>query len=58
MIHKKIDDKGRITLGPNLMRILGVKPGDTIDFRDLYDGSSVLLVEKVITITKEDTDNE
>lgn len=43
MIRKKIDAKGRIALGPSLMRQLGLKPGQEVDL-DLIEGGKALRI--------------
>ena len=49
MIHKKIDDKMRIVLGPDCLRILQCKPGDEVDIKMLYENDlcHVLVLSKV-----------
>lgn len=49
MIQRKIDDKNRIVLTSDCMRILQCKPGDTVDIKMLYesDNCHVLLIRKV-----------
>ena len=37
MLHKKIDDKMRIVLGPDCLRILQCKPGDEVDIKMFYE---------------------
>lgn len=49
MLHKKIDDKMRIVLGPDCLRILQCKPGDEVDIKMLCEDESchVLMLTKV-----------
>jgi len=49
MLHKVIDDKNRIVLGPDCLRILGCKPGDIVDISLLYDTEycDKLVIKKV-----------
>ena len=49
MLHKKIDDKMRIVLGSDCMRILQCKPGDEVDIKMLCEDESchVLMLTKV-----------
>lgn len=41
MIRKKIDAKGRIALGPSLMRQLGLRPGQEVDLDLIEDGRAL-----------------
>lgn len=43
MIRKKIDAKGRISLGPRLMEELGLKVGDEVDVELTEDGKALVL---------------
>lgn len=49
MLHKKIDDKMRIVLGPDCLRILKCKIGDEVDIKMLYESDSchTLMITKV-----------
>lgn len=49
MIQRKIDNKNRIVLTSDCMRILQCKPGDTVDIKMFYDSDDchVLLIRKV-----------
>ena len=54
MMHKKIDSKTRIVLGPDCMRILQCKPGDEIDISMLFEDDSechTLIVEKAKNVS-------
>ena len=61
MIHKKIDSKMRIVLGPDCMRILQCKPGDEVDISMLFEDDSAchtLIIKKASTITPDDSDED
>jgi hypothetical protein len=50
MLHKKIDEKTRITLGEDCLRILRCKRGDTVDISMLVNDEDIcdmLIITKV-----------